>query len=241
MTAAGLPGALAGLARTPAPPSAQEVTVTALRIDGRINGVDSWGGHVIGIPALDTYQDRAVGDRVLVADVSGAPHVIGRIGPDPVYAGPAVQPVEGASFLSSGDRTGGEDVTRQGAPDRDGAPLQAAYFYGTALSTAAAGASTVRVWIARDPILHGSFGPQVARLFLHAATTPPATGFTELGAYAPLLVPLEVGEVRVVQIPEAWRAALAAGTARGFGSGDASGLRVSYIRLVDPSGGYTTT
>lgn len=122
-----------------------------------------------------------------------------------------------AAYPTQGDWTGGGN--RRGG-----------WFYGTAIASACAGKSVTRM----DLTLTRRRGSGVnaarpVRLYLHGYTSAPSEQLN-LGDGPQALMSLSVGATRTVNLPAAWRSALASGSARGLAV-YASGSR-DYMSLT---------
>lgn len=245
-------------------PEYRRMVVSAVRADGNVNL--TWAGALVdaggdGIPAMDSYTNRAPGDVVLVLVDDAGMLVMGKAG-----AGKGTGPI---SWKDVRDKP---DLTAQGIPNvpdpkdippdaavvwqnsyggwhrtqaiNSGRPVQGAYggplnhggwFYGTKIVDACQGHTASGMWVdlTRSSAYHGN--PRDVRVILWLiADGSPSSGlptFTKQ-AYGPALERGGSTPGQGFALDASWVADLASGAAKGIGVRGYASLD-SYIQFGD--------
>lgn len=188
-------------------------TVTALWSNGAVNLLIK-GGALRGVPAIESYQPRAVGDKVIVRVTRAGWYVVGKTGSitTETVADAVVPPDVADSWLSGVEQSIGYAI--QGG--KMGKVYTGAWFYGTALRDAIiAGSGSANIELTRRGTEHGSTGPVLVKLHTHSSPVPGGGAPTSLAGPWDLGT-LERGQTRSFPVPEPTMISLATASARGL-------------------------
>lgn len=196
-------------------------TITALREDGSVNVLVN-GSRMVGVPCLNTYANRAIGDVVQVLQAGSAWVVLGAFGPDPDVKTLNLPDAVGM-ITRMFHQFNNTDLSVEGPPFWVGQnpntpaapPTQLVCFYGNELQFVASGhqLSPIYLAVARTADSIGNDGPLTLQIVPHnqgGSVLTPAAPIVPVTTLSALRVSLEVGERRDVQLPADWVAALTA-------------------------------
>lgn len=201
--------------------------VTAVREDGNVN-VRIGAAFYPGIPCFENYTNRQVGDWVQVLQAGGVAVVLGVLGPDPEMEIPLVKPSTVylyqllTSIIFNTNPTTlwvGQDPNNLVSPPTE---LVLGYHSGSTnlLTTSTTGHSSSPIYltVARTADSIGQDGPIAVRVYPHNSDVLSTTTVTPLTSFSSLIVNLEVGERKDIQLPADWVAGITASTPtiRGF-------------------------
>lgn len=216
--------------------------VSSYREDGTVNL--SYGtARMFNIPCLASYTNRAIGDVVQVLNLgSNAWLVIGRVGgTDPSALTPASQNLGyGQYFTDTFTGRGANDIGYEGYVGNSGSVgensvfLAWSYYNGTTniLNAATSGKTSMTVFVARSPLLHGKREAVELQLCPHNFNALPTTMVLNTDTFSPVIFRLEVGEIRAIRLPSDWFTAMTGATPT------IKGLAVQAITTAPFEAGY---
>lgn len=205
-------------------------TITALREDGNVN-VRLGGPNGVmlpGIPCSAQYVGRAIGDTVQLVQFNNTWIVMAAIGPDSETKTPTVKAQAKYQYnLMNNQITDTQPTTLwvgQDTTHTNTLPMSvvAGYWTGSKnlLTTTSVGHSLSPIYlrVARSTDTVGTNGPITVQVLPHNSDALPTTSIVPVNGFSTLLVNLEVGEQKDVQLPADWVAGITAGspTIRGF-------------------------
>lgn len=195
-------------------------TTATVNLYGRPNTVACIAGYAptVGDIALVLVADRRM---VAIGRMSTATtgHPVIPAPPDPPATGTLTVAAVAAGTYQAGKLRADRTDVLQGTDGQGN--NQGAWVYGSTIAGTLAGLTALagRVWIDRRP--GGPSDTEALAMYLHAAQVMPTTPPPILATY-PAPAPVVPIAAQWIDLPAAWVAQLAAGTAYGLGIGDAS-------------------
>lgn len=204
-------------------------TITALREDGLVNVMVQNVSFIPGVPCITPYEDRKVGDDVQVLQIGNTWVVVGPLGPDSTTTTPLITKQYAYEYNLNTDLvfdTQPSTLFIGQRPDNASSPpveMAVSYWTGSknVLTSACVGHSQSPIYltVARTADSIGQDSRITIQVLPHNSDViPVGSAIAPLTSFSTLLVNLEVGERRDIQLPADWVAAITASppTIKGF-------------------------